>query len=225
MFTMTDPLLKKMDNLVDLINNAIESNMETKEEKQMIEPTTPNAKYLDNKWIINRKQQLEILESNGYNYRADKDVNNNIERPIGHTTHNLFLKDKKSNERFLITHHQSHKMNYKTMAKKLKQKGFKIKELRMDSQKNREENLQKYFGFTKGCITSLSLLNLKNYDKKNGVKWIVDSSLTKSNDKLAICAGCADAIDHTQHHVIDISMLKLLELVQKIGVEPVLIDC
>eukprot|EP01084_Bolivina_argentea_P200300 342524_1 len=185
---MSDPLLIRMDNLLAFINSALSQNAfngDRDDEKSIIDNTNTNAaplnsKYLDTSWTMPRKQQLSILKSNGYNYRADRDVDKNIERPIGHTTHNLFVKDKKSKQRFLITHHQSHKVNYKVLAKKLKQKGFKVKELRMDSPQNREDNLDKCFGFRKGCITSLSLFNIKDYNKETGVQWIVDAKLMQS---------------------------------------------
>ena len=225
---MADPLLIKMDELTAYINQLLNNNDEI-EEKAVIEnaKTTPigNSKYLDSAWTIDRKTELAILKSNGFTYRPDKNIDENIERPIGHNTHNLFLKDKKSKQRFLITHHQSHKLNFKDLAKKLKEKEFKIKELRMDSHKNRHENNKKYFGFNGGCITALSLLNISSYDKENGLQWIVDSNLIQSKEQMSsICAGCADPNDHSQHHVVDIPMTKVMKLVESIGIDPVVID-
>ena len=235
---MSDPLLQRMDKLMDFIDQVLahddmkkgaklkSKNMDESkddEKRSNVYDDPKYSNYLDNQWKKNRKQELSVLKQWKLKYRADYVIDANIERPVGHSTHNLFLKDKKSKQRFLITHHQSHKCDYKKLAKILKGKGFKIKELRMDSPQNREENLRKYFGFIKGCITSLSFLNITDYDKENGVKWIVDSSIVDGDD-LVICAGCRDPVDHTQHHVVDISAAKHVELIKSIGVEPVIID-
>jgi hypothetical protein len=48
------------------------------------------------------------------------------ERPVGHSTHNLFVKDKKSKKLFMICHRQSAKCDLKTLSKELG-----VKELRM----------------------------------------------------------------------------------------------
>lgn len=231
---MADPLLLRIDALCGYISGILGSNpVNTKKQNgpqnisvSVDKSDAGNAKYRDTEWQRDRKKQLDILSSNGLSFREDTNVDANAERPSGHSTHNLFLKDKKSNQRFLITHHQSHRMDFKAMTKTLKQKGFKIKELRMDSHQNRKQNVQKYFGFERGCITALSLLNIKGYDKSNGVQWIVDSKLMEMTDKspITICAGCLDPMDHSQHHVVDIGSTKLLELVQGIGVEPVVIE-
>ena len=231
---MTDPLLLRIDHLVGYISGVLEGNTKSSQKQKHCRNTTisvneadsENAKYRDTKWQRDRKKQLDILSCNGLTFRADTNVDPNAERPIGHSTHNLFLKDKKSNQRFLVTHHQSHRMDFKSMTKTLKKNGYKIKELRMDSHRNRKQNVKKYFGFDTGCITALSLLNMKGYDKESGVQWIVDSKLLEMTDTspITICSGCSDPMDHSQHHVVDIGSTKLVELVQSVGVEPVVVQ-
>jgi len=228
---MTDPLLRRIDDLVIYISDVVqERGQKQPPNQQQDRPDVKgqsvgeHSKYLDTKWQRDRRQQLDILSANGLYFHADCNIDIDAERPIGHSTHNLFLKDKKSKQYFLITHHQSHRMDWKAMAKTLRGKGFRVKELRMDSERNRTLSVRRCFGFDAGCITALSLLNLKDYDRECGVQWIVDSKLVDLSDEITICAGCCDPLDHAQHHVVDIHCAKLMELVQGIGVEPVVVD-
>mmetsp|Transcript_3193 Transcript_3193/g.7521 ORF Transcript_3193/g.7521 Transcript_3193/m.7521 type:complete len:266 (+) Transcript_3193:201-998(+) len=106
-------------------------------------------------------------------------------RPIGHTTHNVFVKCKKTKQMFLITARQASKIDLKQVAS-----AVGAKELRLC--KEVEETL----GSTKGCLTCLALF----YDERNAVQWVVEEELLQLPE-WCICAGCADPLDHAQHNV------------------------
>ena len=87
--------------------------------------------------------------------------------------------------------------------------------------------VENVFGFSEGCITSLSLLNIESKNKKElNFEWVLDNGvLLEPNKVITICAGCMDPKDHTQHHVVDITPQLLLNLInQHSNIDPILFD-
>eukprot|EP00941_MAST-03F_sp_MAST-3F-sp1_P002791 g2791.t1 len=134
-----------------------------------------------------------------------------VVKPVGHDTHNLFVKDKKSKKMFLITAKQSSKIDLKTLTKTLGMKQLRM--MRLDDKKN-------YTFIRKGCITSLSLYN----DVTADITPVFDSKLFELNS-LRICAGCEDPADHSQHNVVDVTMEQILTLLAESGhAAPIQVD-
>ena len=116
-------------------------------------------------------------------------------KPIGHDTHNLFVKDKKSKQLFLITVRQQQAVDLKKCAEALA-----VKELRLA----RKEDLENILGCSKGCV---SCLNLK-YDTEESVHWVLDQKLIDgSMPQWCLCVGCEDAVRHEQHNIATMSVM------------------
>jgi len=133
----------------------------------------------------------------------EEDPNLEAVKPVGHTTHNLFVKDKKSKKMFLITALQDTKIDLKKLTKELGMKQLRM--MRMDDAKNSSY-------VRRGCITALSLYN----DVSAQITPVWDSKLL-DQAMLRICAGCEDPSDHSQHNVVDIPLAKLQQLMSESG--------
>ena len=226
-------ILKRLDVIIGKLQAVVDkySSLETKEDVVSHRETNLNqsssesqpqsqyaASYNDNTWMKHRALMVEAFKSNNLlkSIRPDHKIDLQIERPIGHTTHNLFCKEKSKKKKnnvkncFFITHLQSKKCNLKTMSKILKSK-----ELRLAN----NDICQSVFGFEKGCFTMTSILNIdmvKIQQENIILKWVVDEDLLKNkHESIEVCVGCNNALDHSQHHMIDITMEKVLQMVEK----------
>mmetsp|Transcript_21844 Transcript_21844/g.38624 ORF Transcript_21844/g.38624 Transcript_21844/m.38624 type:complete len:586 (-) Transcript_21844:99-1856(-) len=117
-------------------------------------------------------------------------------RPVGHSTHNLFVKDKKTKQLYMISMRQHINANLKVVAK-----AVGAKELRF------ADSSFAAFCHEKGCV---SLLNLYN-NVQGDVIPVIDSELFKA-ETLRICVGCNDPVDHSQHNLVDVSPALIQEL-------------
>ncbi|CAD7947350.1 unnamed protein product [Amoebophrya sp. A25] len=129
---------------------------------------------------------------------------NNEGRPIGHTTHNVFVKCKKTKQHFLVTTRQESKVDLKQIAA-----ATGAKELRLAS----KDSCLELLGSSKGCLTCLALWYNdaeKTLDKES-VSWVVEKELLDIGE-WRICAGCEDPLDHKQHNIVDINQEDLAAL-------------
>ena len=126
-------------------------------------------------------------------------------RPVGHSTHNLFVKDKKSGQLYLVTMRQSVTLNLKELAASLG-----CKEVRFAT------NTAETFGIERGCLTLLSLLN----NPAGKVIPVVDSLLFTA-PSLRVCCGCNDHLDHSQHNIVDISPDQIQTLLKGTATPPI----
>jgi len=149
---------------------------------------------------------LDLLAQHNIIPHKDHKIDLTAKRPLGHTTHNLFVKDTKSKQLYLISVLQSVNTDMKEVASKLK-----AKTLRFAS----PEDVKSTFGIERGCITSLSLLA----DKQNSVISVMDQNIFKQ-EIVTICSGCNDPLDHSQHNVVDVPSDILLKLLQESGHNP-----
>ena len=69
---------------------------------------------------------LARLATAGLVVRGEPGARKDVERPIGHHTHNLLVKDKKSGDVFLVTHRQAAKANLADVAKKVGAKNLRL---------------------------------------------------------------------------------------------------
>ncbi len=130
-------------------------------------------------------------------------------KPVGHSSHNLFVKDKKSGQLIMISARQEADIDLKEVAKQCK-----VKEVRL-TQSSKEAFCQE-----RGCITLLSLYN----NTQGDVLPAIDKKLL-AMPSLKICAGCDDPLNHAQHNVVDVKPQLLLELLKETGhVEPVQLE-
>lgn len=141
------------------------------------------------------------LEKVGVKPYKEIDPDLTVKKPVGHSTHNLFLKAKVSKKEkylVLVTVRQSAVVNLKELAKKMK-----VKSLRMASEKD-------ILCIERGCITILSLYN----DTSAQVVPVIDKSLLDEKS-LRICIGCDDPLDHSQHNVVDIAPSEIMKLLEE----------
>ena len=134
----------------------------------------------------------------------EEDPDLTAEKPVGHDTHNLVVKDKKSKQMYMITARQSAKINLKALTKELK-----CKQLRMAGAKDTKPALC----IESGCMTLLSLYS----DVQAKIIPVIDETLLARDGTLRMCAGCSDARDHSQHMVVDITPALLLQLIAESG--------
>jgi len=123
-------------------------------------------------------------------------------RPVGHATHNLLVKDKKSKKTFLLVNAQASECDLKVAAKTLGQKEFRMAD-------------SAAVGVLAGCITSLSLL-IAPEQGAGSVTVALDETLLQ-HETLLCCAGCDSALDHSQHNVCRIAPQQLLAMLSQIG--------
>jgi hypothetical protein len=69
---------------------------------------------------------LARLAEAGLTVHGEPGARTDVERPVGHHTHNLLVKDKKSGDVFLVTHRQSAKANLADVAKKVGAKNLRL---------------------------------------------------------------------------------------------------
>ena len=191
--------------LVDFEHEKQEATGDSEEpEVKVQEPLElPTAEAKERLW--------SYLTSLGCKPYGEKDVDLEAKRPVGHSTHNLFVKDKKSKRLFLIATRQSVNVDLKKIAKAVDG----VKEFRMSS------DMKSAFSVDSGCITLLSLYN----NVQGTVTPIIDSALWTSTEKLRICSGCSDALDHSQHNVVDIAMQQVKDLMKASNTpEPIILD-
>ncbi|CAD7955076.1 unnamed protein product [Amoebophrya sp. A120] len=148
-------------------------------------------------WVVgphgwNDNRLWDALYENGNIVKLDPNgLPDEDGKPIGHTTHNMFVKCKKTKEMYLITVRQKSKIDLKSFAVALG-----AKELRLC--KDRED----YLGSTRGCITALALF----YDEGWNVKWVVETELM-AMPEWVLCAGCQDPLQHDQHNLTTVRTL------------------
>lgn len=142
----------------------------------------------------------ERLKAMGVTPYKDKDPDFSAARPVGHSTHNLFVKDKKKKQHFLIMGRQNADINLKNVTK-----AVGMKQLRMS------RDAPTMLFSTKGYITALSLI----HDTENKCTLIRDTSLWKEKS-LRISAGL-DPEDERRHIVVDITPAQLDILLQESG--------
>ena len=150
-----------------------------------------------------RDRLWKRLKSAGITPYREKEPDLEAERPVGHSTHNLFLKAKETKKKYfyvLVTVKQDTHVNLKEL-----QKTLKVKSLRMAKDKSA-------MCLDHGCITVLQLYN----DTAAQIVPIIENSLMKEKT-LRICAGCEDPLDHSQHNVVDIPPSEILKLLQESG--------
>lgn len=143
------------------------------------------------------------LESAGVKPYREEKPDLEAERPVGHSTHNLFLKAKVTKKEFfyvMCTVKQSTHVDLKKLAKTLK-----VKSLRMARDRS-------CMCSSSGCITLLSLYN----DTAAQCVPVIENSLMKEKT-LRICAGCKDPLDHSQHNVVDIAPSEVTKLLSESG--------
>jgi len=153
---------------------------------------------------------LEILAEHKIYPHKDAIIDLTAKRPVGHNTHNLFLKDSKSKKLYLITFHQSINADLKTIQTKLNAKTLRFAP---------PDIVKSVFGIERGCITSLSLLN----DKKKQVISVFEPNIF-NQPTLTICSGCKDPLDHSQHNVVDVPTDLLLNLLKASGHDPQIVE-
>eukprot|EP00516_Mucochytrium_quahogii_P005783 CAMPEP_0203762872 /NCGR_PEP_ID=MMETSP0098-20131031/15659_1 /ASSEMBLY_ACC=CAM_ASM_000208 /TAXON_ID=96639 /ORGANISM=" , Strain NY0313808BC1" /LENGTH=552 /DNA_ID=CAMNT_0050657453 /DNA_START=148 /DNA_END=1806 /DNA_ORIENTATION=- len=152
-----------------------------------------------------RKRLWDKLTAMGLEPRKEVDPDPNAKRPVGHSTHNLFVKDKKAKKLYLVSMRQSVDANLKDIAKKLG-----AKEVRFAS------NSAECMCLEKGCITLLSLYN----NVQGDVTPAIDTQLFSGNQPLRMCAGCDDPLNHLQHNIVDITPDQLKTLLAESGTPP-----
>jgi len=203
--------------LPDKKTNERKEKQKEPEEKKPAEPKKqekPKIQEEAKKEDQPLSQNTEIILAKLAQYNIfphpDETIDLTAKRPVGHTTHNLFLKDTKSKQLYLISLHQSTNVDLKTVAAKLKSKTLRFAS---------PEDTKSTFGIERGCITSLSLL----LDSSHKVISVFDPNILKQS-KLCICSGCKDPLDHSQHNVVDISLDLLLEILGESGHGPILME-
>ena len=126
-----------------------------------------------------------------------------LDRPKGHGTHNLLLKDSKTKQLYLVCLAQWRHVDMKTIGDKLG-----AKNLRMAG----PADIETAICLVHGCITPLWLYN----NPQASVQLVVDAELLKTPDKpLVVCVGCSDAKDHSQHRVVDVSIAQMLSIAKE----------
>jgi hypothetical protein len=85
-----------------------------------------------------------------------------------------------------------------------------VKQLRMAGAKDMKSAL----GCEYGCVTAMSVVN----DWECKVTSVLDSRL--KDRPLRMCTGCADALDHTQHHISEQDYASLLNFLNGCGHSP-----
>jgi len=143
-----------------------------------------------------------LLAAKGFAVRRETnpELNPPNNKPIGHHTHNLLVKDKKSKAAFMVSSPQACDVNLKEAAKQLGQKEFRL-----------HSDSQSVTGVEKGCITPLSMIAAG--DKAT---LAIDESLLEL-PLLLMCAGCSDPLDHSQHNVVEIPPAALLQQLAEAG--------
>jgi len=147
------------------------------------------------------------LKEMGVTPYQDKNPDFSAEKPVGHSTHNLFVKDKKKKKHFLIMGRQNADINLKNVAK-----AIGMKQLRMS------RDAPSMLCAAKGYITALSLM----HDTENKCTLVRDTSLPKQKS-LRISTGL-DPEDERRHIVVDITPAQLDVLLQESGHFESLID-
>jgi len=126
-----------------------------------------------------------------------------VDRPKGHGTHNLFLKDSKTKQLYLVCLAQSRRVDMKTIGDKLGAKNLRLAG---------PADIETAICLVHGCITPLWLYN----NPQASVQLVVDAELLKTPDKpLVVCVGCGDAKDHAQHRVVDVSIAQMLGIAKE----------
>eukprot|EP00658_Telonema_sp_P-2_P026576 TRINITY_DN20745_c0_g1_i8.p1 TRINITY_DN20745_c0_g1~~TRINITY_DN20745_c0_g1_i8.p1 ORF type:complete len:459 (+),score=154.65 TRINITY_DN20745_c0_g1_i8:251-1627(+) len=148
-------------------------------------------------WSLLRSQGLEVSRE------TDPVLDPPNNKPVGHATHNLLVKDKKSKQVYMLVNAQSNSCDLKAVAKTLG-----AKELRMADRKE--------VGVDAGCITALSLA-LAPTSGEGKITAVIDEALLDAKTPLVLCAGCADPLDHSQHNVCALSAEKLLQLLRDVN--------
>jgi hypothetical protein len=127
-------------------------------------------------------------------------------RPIGHSTHNLLVKDSKAKKLYMVCLRQDRQIDLKTLGDKLGAQGA----LRLAG----PADVETAIALTRGCITPLSLYN----NSQASVIPVFDSALMAEPAKtLVICAGCDDPHNHPNHNCVQISVNEMLQLINEAG--------
>eukprot|EP00927_Polykrikos_kofoidii_P016970 TRINITY_DN17705_c0_g1_i1.p1 TRINITY_DN17705_c0_g1~~TRINITY_DN17705_c0_g1_i1.p1 ORF type:complete len:488 (-),score=77.75 TRINITY_DN17705_c0_g1_i1:232-1695(-) len=130
------------------------------------------------------------------------------EAEIASWAKSLFLKDKKSKQLFMVTSPSGADVSLKSLAAALG-----VKELRMAG----TDDMRTAFGLERGCVTAMSVLT----DVKHVVTSVLHSRLREVT-RLRMCTGCADALDHSQHHISEQSFASLVSFLDGCGHTPLI---
>lgn len=168
----------------------------------------PEAKCFTNDEVKAFHSQLTV---NGIAFPTPMDPDEATE--VASWAKSLFLSGKigkKNKKYFMLTTRSSIKPNLKELAKVVK-----VKELRLAQPKDMLALLH----VEKGCVTAMTPI----MDKAGTVTSLLDDGLFAATH-LRMCAGCNDALDHSQHNISMCPPATLKKLLQESGHDPVLLN-
>jgi len=148
------------------------------------------------------------LHAMGIVPRLEENPDLTAKRPLGHSTHNLFVKAKKPKQNYLVCVKQDREANMKAIEKKLGAKDMRL-----------ASGAKECFSHEMGCITLLSAVNNVQRD----VQLVIDEQIMEM-PLIRVCAGCKDPLDHSQHMVVDLTPVQLKQLYAENGVPMTLIN-
>jgi nucleoside-diphosphate kinase len=125
----------------------------------------------------------------------------------------LFLSGKigkKDKKFFMLTTRSFLKPDLKALAK-----AVGVKELRLASPKDTSAILH----IEKGCVTAMTTV----MDKACKITSCIDEGLMEASH-LRMCAGCHDALDHSQHNISICPTKILIQMLEESGHTPVMLD-
>jgi nucleoside-diphosphate kinase len=139
----------------------------------------------------------------------DKDVT----KEVASWAKSLFLSGKigkKEKKHFMLTTRSSVKPDLKALAKVVG-----VKELRLAS----PADVSSILHIEKGCVTAMTSV----MDKDCKVTCCLDEGLMEATN-LRMCAGCNDALDHSQHNISLCPSAELRKLLEDSGHNPLMLD-
>lgn len=130
--------------------------------------------------MYNKQEVIELLNNKNIDFEmveheavfTMEDMDNLKLGEKGTEVKNLFLRDEKGKNHFLVVAKEDTKIDLKTLKDKINSTKLSFAS---------EERLQKYLGVTKGCVSPFGILN----DEQNAVKVFVDLKV-KDDAKIAI---------------------------------------
>ena len=135
------------------------------------------------------------------------EMNPDTDAEVASWAKSLFLAgkiSKKDKRFFMLTTLSTTKPNLKQLAATLG-----VKELRMAQPKD----MARLLHVERGCVTALTTL----MDTAGEVTSVLDAGLLASTQPLRMCAGCNDALDHSQHNISLTPVATLLSLLETSG--------
>jgi Ala-tRNA(Pro) deacylase len=155
-----------------------------------------------------RERVFNALKNIGVEAPKPEKVDDNdaatMERPKGHGTHNLLVKDKKTKQLYLICLRQDRHIDLKTLGDKIG-----AKELRLAG----PADVQSAIASTEGCVTPIWMVN----NVQATITPVFDKALLdNASTPLVVCAGCKDAKNHKQHNVVSITTQQMIDLIKQV---------